>query len=116
MNYLYLRVIAFLTKREVVELIHYDGYRSLTLAKPYIHSYDKLECYVYWFNEIGHCLLLNDGSVDGRSYIHRWRYRSKSKRRRETDRLFQLYVAAEGGPYEKWIKAEINQLLKEFNQ
>lgn len=70
---LIVRFFALLWGGEVVWLKDWEGevYQSIAMRDAFGGMY----CYVHWFNRIGRCQLLNDGTVDPCSpanYIKKW--------------------------------------------
>lgn len=64
-----------------IELISFDGTRYYTLAK--YESYNKMSAPVYFSSNIGHVILLEDGTIDPNSdsrYIKYWLPLNKNDR------------------------------------
>lgn len=73
MSNLWVRFNAWLQGGEVVWLEDHWGREYVTIAKR--NKFGKFTCPVYWFVNVGHCVLLEDGVVDPKSnapYIKRW--------------------------------------------
>ncbi len=69
------KLIAFLTGGQLVRLEDFQNEVYETIAyRDYLRN-----CYyarVYWYDKVGHVILLDGGDVDARSkssYIHNWR-------------------------------------------
>lgn len=66
-------IFAFLLRGRVVWIKDFQGeaYKSIAYKNPF-----GMWCRVYWLWAVGHCVLLDDGTVDprsGSSYIKEWR-------------------------------------------
>lgn len=69
-----LRIYAFFSHANIVVLksgVSSKIYFSIERIDPFGQKY----CHVYWFNQIGHVILLPDGKTAGESsYIKQWTY------------------------------------------
>lgn len=78
-----LTLYAWVTRRQVVELLDYNGKLSYTLV--YKHTLDQAQwkAPVYWLTEVGEVWLQPDGTIDASSpssYMDAWRPMDKELR------------------------------------
>ena len=68
---IYLRVLAFFTSGTPVWLLDYEGVIRTSIAKT--DPWGEMYCPVYLVTRVGHCVLLDDGSVVQPHYCDKWK-------------------------------------------